>query len=54
MIGPWIAKKAKLLVTLEDSRTRNKFVGKGYEFASVTTVKDLGDLNSCTQTRGHY
>ncbi|XP_034681405.1 autophagy-related protein 2 isoform X10 [Vitis riparia] len=47
--GPWIAKKAKLLVTSEDSRTRNKFVGKGYEFASVTTVKDLGDLNSCTR-----
>lgn len=47
--GPWIAKKAKLLATSEDSRTRNEFMRKGYEFASVTTVKDLGDLNSCTR-----
>ena len=47
--GPWIAKKAKFLATFEDSRTRNKFTGKGYEFASVTTVKDRGDLNSSTR-----
>lgn len=47
--GPWIAKKAKSLANLEDSRRRNKFMGTGYEFASVTAVKDLEDLYSRTR-----
>ncbi|KAE9447189.1 hypothetical protein C3L33_20913, partial [Rhododendron williamsianum] len=43
LTGPWIAKRAKLLATSKDSRGRNSFVGKGYEFASVTTAKDMED-----------
>lgn len=42
--GPGIVKSAKLLATSEDSRSRNRFVGKGYDFASVTTVKDMEAL----------
>nr|DAD41239.1 TPA_asm: hypothetical protein HUJ06_015562 [Nelumbo nucifera] len=45
--GPWIAKQAKSLATSQDlKRSRNK--ATGYEFASVTTVKDLEDINSRT------
>lgn len=47
--GPWIAKKAKCLATLEESRSISKFVGKDHEFASVSTVKDLKDLSSQTR-----
>ncbi|XP_015892896.3 autophagy-related protein 2 isoform X5 [Ziziphus jujuba] len=47
--GPWIAKRAKLLATFEDSKSGNNSVGKGYEFASVSTVKDMEDLNSQTR-----
>ncbi|KAB1207098.1 Autophagy-related protein 2 [Morella rubra] len=47
--GPWIARRAKLLATLEESRSRYQFVGKDYEFASVSTVKDLEDLHSQTR-----
>ncbi|KAK9286331.1 hypothetical protein L1049_014723 [Liquidambar formosana] len=47
--GPWIAKRAKFLANLEDSRSRNKFMGTGSEFASVTAVKDLEDFNSRTR-----
>ncbi|KAM1790718.1 hypothetical protein ACFX12_034755 [Malus domestica] len=47
--GPWIAKKAKCLAGFEESRSISKFVGKDHEFASVSTVKDLQDLNSQTQ-----
>ncbi|KAK6136875.1 hypothetical protein DH2020_029387 [Rehmannia glutinosa] len=38
--GPWIAKKAKLLASSENGRNEDKVVGRGCEFASVTTVKD--------------
>ncbi|KAK2991508.1 hypothetical protein RJ640_016543 [Escallonia rubra] len=47
--GPWIAKKAKLLATSQDSSTENKWVGKGYEFASVNTVEDVEDFNTRTR-----
>ncbi|KAA8545884.1 hypothetical protein F0562_020665 [Nyssa sinensis] len=48
--GPWIAKRAKILATSEDLRSRNKPMGgKGYEFASVTTVKDTEDFNARTR-----
>ncbi|PPD78601.1 hypothetical protein GOBAR_DD24471 [Gossypium barbadense] len=47
--GLWIAEKAKFLATQEESRSGNKYIGKGYEFATVTTVKDLDDLS--VQTR---
>ncbi|KAK3025601.1 hypothetical protein RJ639_042099 [Escallonia herrerae] len=47
--GPWIAKKAKLLATSQDSSTENKWVGKGYEFASVSTVEDVEDFNTRTR-----
>ncbi|KAF3435392.1 hypothetical protein FNV43_RR22481 [Rhamnella rubrinervis] len=43
------AKKAKLLATFEESKSGYNFVGKGYEFASVSTVKDLDGLNSQTR-----
>ncbi|KAE8668110.1 B3 domain-containing protein [Hibiscus syriacus] len=46
--GPWIAEKAKFLATLEE-RSGNKSVGKGYEFATVTTVKDLDDISAQTR-----
>ncbi|KAK6241046.1 Atg2/VPS13 [Theobroma cacao] len=45
--GPWIAERAKFLATLEENRSGNKCMGKGYEFATVTTtVKDLDDVSS--------
>ncbi|KHG30101.1 Autophagy-related protein 2 [Gossypium arboreum] len=47
--GLWIAEKAKFLATQEESRSGSKSIGKGYEFATVTTVKDLDDLS--VQTR---
>ncbi|KAL6963999.1 hypothetical protein U1Q18_035005 [Sarracenia purpurea var. burkii] len=47
--GPWIAERAKLLATSKDSRGTNAFVGKGYEFASVTTAKDMKDLSDNAQ-----
>ncbi|KAL5992771.1 hypothetical protein ACLOJK_013690 [Asimina triloba] len=47
--GPWIAKKAWHFASAQDSRSRNKVMGKGYEFASVTTAKDIGEANSCVR-----
>ncbi|KAI3992000.1 hypothetical protein MKX01_014891 [Papaver californicum] len=47
--GPWIAKRARNLATSQDSCSRNKVRGKGYEFASVTAVGDLDDINSLTR-----
>ncbi|KAJ4825810.1 hypothetical protein Tsubulata_039760 [Turnera subulata] len=44
--GPWIAERAKSLAASEESKCRNKSVAGGYEFASVTAVKDLEDTNS--------
>ncbi|XWS39960.1 hypothetical protein CRYUN_Cryun18bG0099200 [Craigia yunnanensis] len=44
--GPWIAERAKFLATLEEKRSRNKSTGKGYEFATVTTLKDLDDTSA--------
>ncbi|RZC48420.1 hypothetical protein C5167_016847 [Papaver somniferum] len=47
--GPWIVKRARNLATSQDSGSRNKVRGKGYEFASVTAVGDLDDINSRTR-----
>ncbi|XP_038897510.1 autophagy-related protein 2 isoform X1 [Benincasa hispida] len=47
--GPWIAKKAKSLANLEESKSRCKFIGKDYEFASVANMKDVEESN--LQTR---
>ncbi|KAM7474898.1 hypothetical protein LguiB_022141 [Lonicera macranthoides] len=47
--GPWIVKRAKLLATSEELSSKNKFMGKGYEFASVSTVKDGEHFNSQTR-----
>ncbi|XP_031260319.1 autophagy-related protein 2 isoform X2 [Pistacia vera] len=47
--GPWIAKRAKFLATFEEDRSRNKFRGKGCEFATVNTLKDLEDRYSRTR-----
>ncbi|KAJ6896449.1 hypothetical protein NC651_022605 [Populus alba x Populus x berolinensis] len=47
--GPWIAEKVKSLATSEESKSRKKIKVKGYEFASATAAKDLGDIN--LQTR---
>ncbi|KAI3445996.1 hypothetical protein Pfo_002661 [Paulownia fortunei] len=44
--GPWIAKKAKLLASSENGRSEDKVVGKGCEFASVTTVKGSKDFDT--------
>ncbi|GAV66348.1 ATG_C domain-containing protein/Chorein_N domain-containing protein [Cephalotus follicularis] len=44
--GPWVAERAKSLVTLEESRGRNKFMGRGHEFATVTTVENFEDMHS--------
>lgn len=43
--GAWVAERAKSLAVSEE-RSRNKFMGKGYEFASVTTLRDSGDTAS--------
>ncbi|XP_048128859.1 autophagy-related protein 2 isoform X2 [Rhodamnia argentea] len=40
--GAWVAERAKSFAVSEE-RSRNKFMGKGYEFASVTTLGDSGD-----------
>ncbi|PON69112.1 Autophagy-related protein [Parasponia andersonii] len=47
--GPWIAKKAKVMATFEESKTIYNFVQPDNEFASVSTAKDLEDSN--VQTR---
>ncbi|OMO74070.1 hypothetical protein CCACVL1_16949 [Corchorus capsularis] len=47
--GPWIAERAKFLATLEENRSRNKSMGKGYEFATATTLKDMDDISSQTR-----
>ncbi|KAL5541102.1 hypothetical protein UlMin_043388 [Ulmus minor] len=47
--GPWMAKKAKSLATFKESKSSYNFVGKDYEFASASTVKDVEDLNSQTR-----
>jgi autophagy-related protein 2 len=47
--GPWIAEKAKSMATSGESRSRKKIKVKGYEFASATAAKDLGDINLRTR-----
>ncbi|XP_075487391.1 LOW QUALITY PROTEIN: autophagy-related protein 2-like [Primulina tabacum] len=49
--GPWIAKKARLLACpAENARSKDNTDGKGFEFASVTTVKDITDFDThCRQ-----
>lgn len=47
--GPWIAKKAKSLASLEESKSGCKFIGKDYEFASVADMKYVEESN--LQTR---
>ncbi|KAJ0076917.1 hypothetical protein Patl1_36151 [Pistacia atlantica] len=42
-------KRAKFLATFEEDRSRNKFRGKGCEFATVNTLKDLEDRYSRTR-----
>ncbi|KAK7362652.1 hypothetical protein VNO77_04771 [Canavalia gladiata] len=47
--GTWIAKKARLFANSEQSRGKDDIGGRGYEFASASTVKDLDDWKSQTQ-----
>ncbi|KAL3814219.1 hypothetical protein ACJIZ3_015487 [Penstemon smallii] len=47
--GPWIAKKAKLLASSENAKTEDKVVRNGFEFASVTTIKDTADSDARTR-----
>ncbi|XP_054777004.1 autophagy-related protein 2-like [Prosopis cineraria] len=47
--GPWMTKKARLLANSDQFRSRDDFVGRGYEFASASTVRDLEELKSQTQ-----
>lgn len=49
LTDPWIAKRAKVLATSEDLSNREKSVGKGHDCASVTTVKDMEDLDTRTR-----
>ncbi|XP_038705539.1 autophagy-related protein 2-like isoform X2 [Tripterygium wilfordii] len=39
--GPWIVERAKSLATSDECISTEKFMGKGYEFATVTPVKDM-------------
>lgn len=47
--GPWIMKRARQLACSENARCLEKFRGKGYDFSSVTTVKDSGDVDNIRQ-----
>ncbi|KHN31066.1 Autophagy-related protein 2 [Glycine soja] len=47
--GPWIAKKARLFANSGQTRGKDDIGGRGYEFASASTVKDLEDWKSQTQ-----
>lgn len=47
--GPWIMKRARQLACSENARCLEKFRGKGYDFSSVTTVKDSGDFCNIQQ-----
>ncbi|KAJ4963605.1 hypothetical protein NE237_023544 [Protea cynaroides] len=47
--GPWIAKRAQSLATAKNSMSRNKVMGCGSEFASVTVLKDLENTHSHTR-----
>lgn len=44
--GPWIAERAKSLAWSPKSKNTNRFMEKGHDFASVTTVKSLEDSSS--------
>ncbi|CAN4112202.1 unnamed protein product [Withania somnifera] len=44
--GPWIMKRARQLACSENTRCLEKFRGKGYDFSSVTTVKDSEDFGN--------
>lgn len=45
--GPWIARKARLLACpAENAKSKDNTDGKGFEFASVTTVKDGSDFDT--------
>ncbi|KAI9123609.1 hypothetical protein K1719_004909 [Acacia pycnantha] len=47
--GPWMTKKARLLANSDQFRSRRDFVGRGDEFASASTVKNLEEFKSQTQ-----
>ncbi|KAL0422639.1 UNVERIFIED_CONTAM: Autophagy-related protein 2 [Sesamum latifolium] len=48
--GPWIAKKAKILASSENGRREDdKVVGRGCEFAAITTVKESNDFGGRTR-----
>ncbi|XP_019421294.1 PREDICTED: autophagy-related protein 2 [Lupinus angustifolius] len=47
--GPWIAKKARLFANSEQSNGKDGIAGRGYEFASASTVKDQENWKSQTQ-----
>ncbi|XP_027161566.1 autophagy-related protein 2 [Coffea eugenioides] len=44
--GPWITRRAKLLATSGNLKNRQRFTGKDYEFASVTTAKDMEESDN--------
>lgn len=44
--GPWITRRAKLLATSGNLKNRDRFTGKDYEFASVTTAKDVEESDN--------
>ncbi|KAK4340236.1 hypothetical protein RND71_041698 [Anisodus tanguticus] len=47
--GPWIMKRARQLACSENARCLEKFRGNGYEFSSVTALKDSGDFGNSRQ-----
>ncbi|RDX78353.1 Autophagy-related protein 2, partial [Mucuna pruriens] len=47
--GPWMAKKARLFANLEQTKGKDDIGGRGYEFASASTMIDLEDWKSQTQ-----
>ncbi|CAI0556958.1 unnamed protein product [Linum tenue] len=49
LTGPWVTERAKSMATSEESRMRENSVARGHEFATVTAVKDMEDMNSRTR-----
>lgn len=44
--GPWITRRAKLVATSGYLKNRDRFTGKDYEVASVTTAKDMEESDN--------
>ncbi|KAF5727248.1 hypothetical protein HS088_TW22G00937 [Tripterygium wilfordii] len=47
--GPWIAERAKSLATSDECSSMDRFMGKGCEFATVTSVTDMEGKHAQTR-----